>query len=200
MENRRKFYSGGSWSRNDIKKRFENICWVLDAYNKKKIDDLELKFIIKNGFVSKVYVSEKVFSRYKDTDFGAQANVYNNILNGKHDVLGTNTFDICKAVENRSKSYNTKGIKIEHVIPYNDNNFLTDVKNIKTFNDFKTIFDVVCICLVTEDEDERLRNSGLRQKMPYGVNYKVTPFARYDKAGVYIHGWKIVNGNLIKNP
>ena len=57
MENRRKFYTGGLWANHNIKKRYKNICWALDAYKKGFLDEDELKFIIKNGFVSKIYIS-----------------------------------------------------------------------------------------------------------------------------------------------
>ena len=74
--------------------------------------------------------------------------------------------------------------------------YFDDVKKIKYLNDFKEIFDVVSICLVTEKEDEKLSLKGLRQKMPKGVDYKMKPFARYEDAGIEIHGWDIEKGRL----
>ena len=59
MENRSKFYSGGLWSEDDMLTRRDHINWALEAYNDKKLDKQELKFIIKNAFVSKIYVSKK---------------------------------------------------------------------------------------------------------------------------------------------
>lgn len=179
MENRRKFYTGGLWSKDNLNLRYENICWALDAYNNKKIDDEEFKFIIKNGFVSKIYISKGVYCKYNAKDFGAQDVVYNKILNGNHDVLGTDIFDICKAVENY-----TQGIIIEHVVPLKE--YLPDIKAINKEQDFIDIFNVVYICLVTLEEDERLRKNKLSQKMPQGVDYKKDPFARYKIAEIEV--------------
>ncbi len=92
---------------------------------------------------------------------------------------------------------NEPSIRIEHVVP--GNVYFDDVKKIKSLNDFKEIFDVVSICLVTEKEDEKLSQKGLRQKMPKGVDYKIKPFARYEEAGIKIKGWKIDNGHLQKD-
>ena len=124
MENRRKFYTGGLWSTDTLGKRYEHIKWALD--NQKNLDENEIKFIIKNGFVSKIYISEGVVNNYKPEDFGAQENLYNDILTGKNNVLRTDVFDICKAVESRGGAYNTKGIIIEHVVPAKV--YLGDVK------------------------------------------------------------------------
>ena len=109
---------------NTLEKRYEHIKWALD--NQNNLDEDELKFIIKNGFVSKIYISEGVVKKYKPSDFGTQANLFNEILKGKNNVLGTDVFDICKAVESRGKAYNTKGIIIEHVVPAKV--YLGDVK------------------------------------------------------------------------
>jgi hypothetical protein len=80
-----------------MKQRYDHIKWALD--NQINLDEDELKFIIKNGFVSKIYISDGVMKNYKSSDFGAQEDLYKEILNGKNAVLGTNVFDICKAVE-----------------------------------------------------------------------------------------------------
>jgi len=215
MENRRKFYTGGLWSFDSLKERYKHIKWALD--NQKNLDENEIKFIIKNGFVSKIYISEGVVNNYKPEDFGAQENLYNDILKGKNNVLGTDVFDICKAVESRGGAYNTKGIIIEHIVPAKV--YLGDVKEkyvnkMFTFAYFKKVFDAVSICLVTDEEDERLskkrpkRNGKgdytLVSKMPEGYeDYIVSPFARYDPdlgAGIVLHGWKIDNGKLDKQP
>ena len=70
--------------------------------------------------------------------------------------MGTNVFDICKAVESRGKAYNTEGIIIEHVVPAKV--YLGDVKekyahNMFTFEYFKKVFDAVSICLVSKKQD-----------------------------------------------
>ena len=67
-----------------------------------------------------------IFALKMPSDFGTQANLFNEILKGKNNVLGTDVFDICKAVESRGKAYNTKGIIIEHVVPAKV--YLGDVK------------------------------------------------------------------------
>ena len=210
MENRRKFYTGGLWSKDSLDKRYEHIKWALDNHN--NIDENEINFIIKNGFVSKIYISDGVVTKYNPSDFGAQENLYNEILNGKHNVLGTNVFDICKAVESRGETYTTKGIIIEHIVPAKV--YLGDVKKkyadkMFTFEYFEKVFDAVCICLVTDEEDEKLsvkypkRNGKgeytLVSSMPEGFeDYIVFPFARYQTAGIKLHGWNIIDGKLVK--
>ena len=204
MENRRKFYTDGLWSKDDLYLRYEHIKWALD--NQDKLDEYEIKFIIKNGFVSKIYISEGVVKKYKPSDFGTQASLFNEILKGKNNVLGTDVFDICKAVESRGKAYKTKGIIIEHVVPAKV--YLGDVKkkyaqNKFTFEYFKKVFNAVSICLVTDGEDIRLsakrpnsKGKGkytLVSNMPEGYEDKFIdyPFARYDKvlgADIEIHG------------
>ena len=146
MENRRKFYTGGLWSKDTLEKRYEHIKWALD--NQNNLDEDELKFIIKNGFVSKIYISDEVMKNYKSSDFGAQGALYKDILSGKNAVLGTNVFDICKAVESRGKAYNTKGIIIEHVVPAKV--YLGDVKGkyahkMFTFEYFKKVFERILL-------------------------------------------------------
>lgn len=147
----------------------------------------------------------------------ALRNLYNEILKGKNTVLGTNVFDICKAVESRGKAYNTKGIIIEHVVPAKV--YLGDVKKkyakkMFTPDYFEKVFNAVSICLVTDDEDIRLcakrpKSKGkgkytLVSNMPEGYEGKFIefPFARYDKvlgANIEIQNpWTIVNGCLIK--
>ena len=201
MENRRKFYTGGLWASDTMKQRYDHIKWALD--NQINLDEDELKFIIKNGFVSKIYISEGVVKNYKSSDFGAQDVWYKEILKGNNAVLGTNVFDICKAVESRGKAYR---IIIEHVVPAKV--YLGDVKDkyahkMFTFDYFKKVFDAVSICLVTNDEDKKLgvkrrysKGKGeytLVSNMPEGYEDKFIdfPFARYDKvlgADIEIHG------------
>ena len=157
MENRRKFYTDGLWSKDDLNLRYKHIKWALD--NQDNFDEYEFKFIIKNGFVSKIYISEGVSKDYVPSNFGAQKDLFSEILEGKNEVLGTNVFDICKAVESTGKSYNTKGIIIEHVVPAKV--YLGDVKEkyskgVFTENYFKKIYDAVSICLITKEEDNKL--------------------------------------------
>ena len=201
MENRRKFYTGGLWASDTMEQRYDHIKWALD--NQNNLDEDELKFIIKNGFVSKIYISEGVVKKYKPSDFGTQANLFNEILKGKNNVLGTDVFDICKAVESRGKA-NTKGIIIEHVVPAKV--YLGDVKEkyahkMFTFDYFKKVFDAVSICLVSKKQDASLNR--FKSTMPLGYEDFIRyPFARYDnKLGgvkIDVHGpWTMKNGRLI---
>ena len=111
MENRSKFYTGGLWSTDTLGKRYEHIKWALDAYNSKKLDKQELKFIIKNAFVSKIYVSEEVFECYNplinpclEDIFGAdlldlyKTLINNGILRFEDKLPNCVFFDICKTV------------------------------------------------------------------------------------------------------
>ncbi len=203
MENRRKFYKGGLWANHTIEERYEKICWALDAYNNGFLDEDELKFIIKNGFVSKIYISDEVMKNYKSSDFGAQGGLYKEILKGNNAVLGTNVFDICKAVESRGKAYNTEGIIIEHVVPAKV--YLGDVKEkyahkMFTFDYFKKVFDAVSICLVSKIQNASLNR--FKSTMPLGYEDFIRfPFARYDdKLGgvkIDVHGpWTMKDGRL----
>ena len=202
MENRRKFYTGGLWASDTMKQRYDHIKWALD--NQNNLDEDELKFIIKNGFVSKIYISDEVMKNYKSSDFGTQAILFNEILKGKNNVLGTDVFDICKAVESRGKAYNTKGIIIEHVVPAKV--YLGDVKEkyahkMFTFDYFKKVFDAVSICLVSKDQNTILNR--FKSTMPRGYGDFISyPFARYDdKLGgvkIDVYGpWTMKNGRLI---
>ena len=213
MENRKKFYSSGKCGSFKLNERYECVCNALDAYNDPNgfLDEQDLKFIIKNAFVSKIYVSEGVANAYPKYShrFGILSGLYD-------DLVGAGVLDLqdhfpnlsCKYLElselgplvytykkNGMINKNEPSIRIEHVVP--GNVYFDDVKKIKNPNDFKEIFDVVSICLVTEKEDEKLSLKGLRQKMPKGVNYKMKPFARYEEAGIKVHGpWTMKDGRL----
>lgn len=224
MENRSKFYSGGLWSKDDMPTRRDHINWALKAYNDNQLDKQELKFIIKNAFVSKIYVSKNVVKIFdpkmnpnllKDifgTDLLA---LYETLVNNGVLCLNDNPklqkcvfFDICK-LSDRISTYNNKQRKsgknevpkiiIEHVIPGEEYMKRMIKKEIKFLGpqEFIAIFDVVSICLVTKDEDYEFNKHGLRQKMPENCEYENAPFARYEEAGIKIHGpWTIVNGRL----
>lgn len=221
MENRRKFYTGGLWSTDTLGKRYEHIKWALDAYNSKKLDKQELKFIIKNAFVSKIYVSEEVFECYNplinpclENIFGAdlldlyKTLINNGILRFEDKLPNCVFFDICK-LSYRISSYNNKQRKsgknevppiiVEHVIPseeYMRKMINREITNLG-YKVFKDIFDVVSICLVTKGEDDdKLSKNGLRQNMPDNCKYENAPFARYEKAGIKLHGWSIKDGNV----
>lgn len=214
MENRRKFYSSGKWGTFDLNKRYECVCKALDAYKNGILDLQDLKFILKNAFVSKIYVSEGVTSAYPKYSrlFGNLSNLYDNLVGaGVLDLQDDSPSLSCKYLElcelgtmvNMLKrkgliGSNKPSIRIEHVVPGNE--YFPDVENIKSFQDFIDIFNVVSICLVTENEDKLLSKNKLRQRMPQNVKYTKEPFARYQSAGIKLHGWSIVNGKLDKQP
>lgn len=225
MENRSKFYSGGFWANDDMPTRLDHINWALKAYNEKNLDKQELKFIIKNAFVSKIYVSEKVVEIYDPKMNPNLKDIFGTDLLALYETLVNNGvlrledklklqkcvfFDICK-LSGRISSYNNKQRKsgkdevpkiiIEHVIPGEEYMKKMINKEITQLdpNEFKAIFDVVSICLVTKTEDdEKLSINGLRQEMPEGVDYKTEPFARYKEAGIDIHGWRIEDKGRLK--
>lgn len=172
MENRKKFYSSGKWGSFKLNERYECVCNALNAYNDPNgfLDEQDLKFIIKNAFVSKIYVSEGVTSAYPKYSclFGNLSNLYDDLVGkGVLDLQDHSPNLSCKYLElcelgtmvNMLKRKGLIGsdkpsIRIEHVVPGNE--YFPDVENIKSFQDFIDIFNVVSICLVTDEEDERL--------------------------------------------
>lgn len=222
MENRSKFYGSGLWAKHTLKERYQKICWALDAYRAGCLDDVELDFIIKNAFVSKIYVSKEVvkyhpiFSKSKSLI----RNLYNQLVNnyvldlqqGKDKPLNDKYFRICqlginlnKAVKNKANNQD-KVIVFEHVIP--GNLYIDKAKDLQNnkpnnwFEEFKEIFNCISVCLVTGNQNNDLNQ--FKSKMPYNIDFINFPFARYDKSlggvGIEIHGWKFNKGKLDKQP
>ena len=191
MENRKKFYSDGLWGKDTLQDRYQHVMGALDAYKNGILDDQDLVFVIKNAFVSKIYVSEGVAKAYPAPQpvFGNLAGLYGQLL--KNHVLdlqdmppqlNTTYMKIC---ELGTKVSGQPKIRVEHVVP--GKVFMDDVKKITSFDDFKKLFDAVSICLVTDDEDKKLNDKGLRSSMPSGVSdFTVVPLARYNEAEVVI--------------
>lgn len=225
MENRSKFYGLGrdgklmtkqdlenpKWSRDTLKARYKHIKDALDAYKGGCLNKDDIKFVIKNAFVSKVYISVGAMMVLDNPErHGTLSGLYKKLLKERvlvlHDVRdGDNIpfqpyFDICKLAERYP------GIIIEHVVP--GDVFVNDViKNIDLFDFeyFKEVFDSVSICLVTARENKIL--DGLKSNMPEDltgnhIDYKTAPFARYDAnlnglcEGVEVYGWSFNNGKL----
>lgn len=201
MENRRKFYDGGLFGNDDIKRRYDYVCWALDAYKEKFLDWQDLTVAIKNAFVSKVYVSCGVVKAYPNPVFGKRLSepysqlVANGILDLQDNLpnLRGNYFRICECGTkvNRSAKAGTLPacIHIEHTVP--GDVYMKDAINLFNsgkfdLNEFMKIFNAVSICLVTKGEDKLLNK--YKDTMPHGVKYKQAPFARYDATGVKI--WK----------
>ena len=186
MENRRKFYPDGLWGKDTLQERYLHVMGALDAYHKHILDEQDLVFVIKNAFVSKIYISEGVANAYsatkQDIDFGDLSSLYDKLLT-KHvldlqdnpPVLNTEYMRSCELgtrvsylKDQKKLSKDLPSIRVEHVVPADV--FMKDVKVIQSFQDFKDIFDVVSICLVTNDE-AKLLDKGLRNSMPAGANY-----------------------------
>jgi hypothetical protein len=209
MENRKKFYSKGLWGKDTLQDRYEHVKGALEAYRNHILDDQDLVFVIKNAFVSKIYVSEGVAKAYPvpQPQFGNLAGLYGQLLaNHVLDLqdtlpqLNTKYVEICELgtkVNPMKKTgkiaANLPSIRVEHVVPADV--FMKDVKQIASFNDFKKIFDAVGICLVTEEEAKQLDAHHLRNSMPKGVDYTNDPFARYKEAGVIIYYYKQITTN-----
>lgn len=219
MENRKKFYANygsrqqtGAWGKDTLQDRYNHVCEALDAYKSGVLDDMDLTFAIKNAFVSKVYVSCGVVKAYPNAlpGFGTLSGLYAKIVkNGVLDLQAPNPLssalhceylNICElgTIVNplvKSGKLQTR-VYIEHVVP--GKVYMEHVKQLLKSNkwnigEFKKIFDVVSVCLVTEDENKKLNQ--WRNSMPNAnvdpVCYQKCPFARYDAAEVKI--WKQCN-------
>ena len=191
MENRKKFYSDGLWGKDTLQDRYWHVMDALEAYRHQILDDQDLVFVIKNAFVSKIYVSEGVAKAYPAPQpvFGNLSGLYGQLLKNHvldlqdtQPQLNTEYMKIC---ELGTKVSGQPKIRVEHVVP--GKVFMDDVKKITSFDDFKKLFDAVSICLVTDDEDQKLNDKGLRSSMPSGVSdFTVVPLARYNEAEVVI--------------
>ena len=218
MENRKKFYANygngkltGAWGTDTLQARFEHVCEALEAYKSGILDNMDLTFAIKNAFVSKVYVSCGVVKAYPNAlpEFGNLSGLYTQIINNRNGVLDLQApnppssalhceyLNICElgTIVNplvKNGKLQTR-VYIEHVVP--GKVYMEHVKQLfksSSWNigEFKKIFDVVSICLVTKDENKNLnqwRNSmpNANENLDY---YQEEPFARYDDVGVKI--WK----------
>ena len=205
MENRKKF-STGSWSNDNLQSRFEHVRAILSISS--HLDRQELDFIIKNAFISKIYVSCGVVRAYPKSLpwFGKREKLYEQLVNNGildlRDTLPNKLngiyMDICElGTKVNSRVPNKKDLKkrihIEHVVPgkvYLDD--AIDLYQKKAFGkgEFKNIFDAVSICLVTEYENKQLNKWQNSMPIVNGapVCYQKYPFARYDDVGVKI--WK----------
>ena len=209
MENRNKFFKGGSWDGYTLYDRFVITQWALDAHLNHKgsakpyIDNEELNFIIKNAFVSKIYISQAVVDAIgkvlisNRNILGKIQPIYDKLISDN--FLDYSDFDICKlgtALNNKRKKFPIlPRIVVEHVVP--GDVYLGKVKDffIKSKYNFKVfdeIFNAVSICLVSKDQDAKLNR--LKSTMPPGYEDFISyPFARYDdKLGgekIDVHGW-----------
>ncbi len=202
MENRRKFYPGGLWGQDTLQDRYWHVMDALEAYRHKMLDDQDLVFVIKNAFVSKIFISEDVAKAYPASQplFGSLSDLYDQLyrdheldLQDKPPVLNTKYMKICELgsvvsdLKSTGKLANDlPNVHVEHVVP--GKVFMEDVKKITSFDDFKKIFNAVSICLVSADEDKLLDKNGLRSNMPSDVSdFTEVPEARYHEAGVIIY-------------
>lgn len=216
MENRNKFYSTsrdphlGLWSSDTLSQRIKHINGVLGAYKNGALNKEDVKFAIKNAFVSKIYISEDAKNHLNLKNLGNLKSLYGQLINdcvldlqdGIYKAPNSTLrpyFDICKL------GGKGLGVRIEHVVPANV--YIEDVlKN--TYNDkkLKELFNKLSICIITskqaKDLDKKYRNEmPIDKSTNHPIDYKDKPFARYDKAlggiDIDVHGWAIKNGNLV---
>lgn len=196
MENRKKFYPDGLWGKDTLHDRYWHVMGALDAYHKQILDEQDLVFVIKNAFVSKIFISEGVAKAYPapQSNFGKLSSLYNKLyhdhvldLQDNPPSLHTEYMKICELGSKvNNMGVGLPAIRIEHLVP--SKVFMDDVKKITSFDDFKKIFDAVSICLVTANEDKLLNKNGLRSNMPSDVSdFTEVPQARYKNAGVIIY-------------
>ncbi len=205
MENRRKFYTGGLWSKDTLEKRYKHIRDVLNI--RSIIDEEDLKFVIKNAFVSRIYISVEAEKKLRGKTLKSLQPLYNQLINdGVLDLqdrrFGSKLspyFDICKLGDKGL------GISIEHVVPGE----VCKQAALKSFSkpDFVNIFNNAYICLVTSNQAKALDKkwkstlpTDPSTRLPY--DFTKYPFARYDGilSGVTIdvHGpWTMDKGRLI---
>ena len=221
MENRSKFYGLNrrgneiknpeeekKWSNDDFDKRYQRVKKVINAYKDGALDKTDLKFVIKNAFVSKVYISVKAKGILDNVKRNSLSKLYEKLIKEKVLKLYNKDndtfqpyFDICKLAER------TSDIIIEHVIPADV--YLNDcvLEKMLDKDSFKKVFDAVSICLITKDQDNLLNQKKLKSKMPNGYNdfssFINHPFARYDQSlegvNIEIHGKTMKKGILSNN-
>lgn len=207
MENRNKFFTSGEsdekWCSDTFTERYDHIMNVLNLYNtknnkgKRGIDSADLIYIIKNAFVSKIYISKGAHKKISEAtiDNWKWYSLYTKlekkgVLDLQDKAYGDKLspyFDFCKI------GTKVSGLIIEHVVPGDVyiKDALNKVEN-NSFNvdAFKEIFEKVYICIVTSKENDILNE--YRDKMPEDVNgnsidYKENPFARYDELDIKIY-------------
>ena len=197
MENRRKFYglsrmgkpiiSPSNWSNDTIDDRYDHINKVLSVHP--IMDAEDLKFIVKNAFISRIYISVEAERLLRGKMLGSLHGLYSQLISdhvldlqdGRFGSILSPYFDICKLGDKGL------GISIEHVVP--GEVYIKDALAVKSFTKtyFKTIFDKVYICLVTSAQAkdlDKFYKSSLPVDPKTGVqyDYKIYPFARYDKS------------------
>ena len=212
MENRRKFYftlrkknEHGAWSQDTLEQRYVHILNVLKVYS--NMDDEDLKFIIKNAFISRIYISveaEKILSNEK---LNSLQRLYDQLIkdgvldlqDGRFGSKLSPYFDICKLGDKGL------GISIEHVVPGE----VCKQTALNSFSryDFKKIFNNAYICLVTSEEAKELDKkwksvlpTDPSTRLPY--DFTKYPFARYDDelggVKIKVHGpWTMEEGCLV---
>lgn len=218
MENRRKFYgldrkgnpipNPGNWSDDTFDDRYNHINDVLKVHS--IIDDEDLKFIIKNAFISRIYISVEAAEKIRGEKLNSLQPLYDqlirdgvlNLQDGKYGSRLSPYFDICKLGDKGL------GISIEHVVPGE----VCKKAALKSFSksDFANIFNNAYICLVTSGQAKALDKKWKDNLPPIpGIvpesRYDFTkhPFARYDHelggVSIDIYGWGMKDGKLSNN-
>ena len=186
MENRRKFYgldrngnpkpNPQNWSNDTFDDRYNHINDVLKVHS--IMDDEDLKFIIKNAFISRIYISveaEVILSKKK---LNSLQSLYDqlkrdgvlDLQDGRYGPNLSPYFDICKLGDKGL------GISIEHVVPGDvyKKAALTSFSK----SDFKSIFDNAYICLVTSKEAKVRPNENIERRT---INNLFNPAYRLDE-------------------
>ena len=195
----------GLWHNEPELDRFNHIKNELSRYWDKNndYDYYDLVWHIKNAVVGDIFFSEEVYKRVLDKsrpdalwkNVKPKTEKYN-IIEGimKRTTLQPNwefdeTFlEIRKWLGNKDSG---GSLRFEHVIPakryideliiaYRNNRF-----DVGFFRDFRK---KICVCIVTEDEDKRLNDNGMKKDMPKGWTFSQDRFDRYNSSLIQIHG------------
>ena len=212
-ENIYKLYRKGSWHNDPEEVRLKHVKTALERFfAEKDYDDLDLAWHIKNAVVGNIYFSEEVYNgiwttywkdyqNKKDTD---QYRIISGIIERKTQRRGEDVFDDTFLDIRKWTGKNYSGVArdsdnalvFEHVIPAKV--YLPElIKEYKEYKENNKEFDLtafrhfrnkVSVCIVTKQEDNRLNESGFREKMPDGWNWQTgNPFARYEAVEIKIH-------------
>ena len=192
-ENIRKVYppvedsSVGSWYNDTDKERYERVMSVLERWLvTKEYDESDVRWFIKCSILNKIFISQEVYDKGDEVWKSSNAVRRKEILQ----MIETQGYATHKEID-LEKCRN--GIRFEHMVPFNV--VLPVLKEMYeqqqlTFEAFQKIREKLNICFVTSSEDDALRDKGLRQKMPTGLDWLNTPngeFSRYDVAEIKIY-------------
>jgi len=173
----------------------------------------DLDFLLKEAFVGSVFFSSSLIEYVRKWGLNKRECVnalFNRVLGEMkcYQILNNDdTFDceglgLCNSfrrlwnreIKKRSKEKENKSemaLRYEHVIPtafcykrifelYKNDQFDLEV--------FKSMFKDISVCFILKEEDKRLNEKGLKEKMPDKWDWGDDPFARYKKCGIKVWG------------